>query len=193
MWYTAVAKIFTMFEHTHKGGRKVTWRTGTAQLISPDVLQTSAHCVLHACDECVDVSPATSIKVYLGYNGKSSIGNADLPDGVEFRSADSFAVLRSHYENKVARSKTKCTFDVASIKVASAFKYVKPLRFEATPVTGERDELGVVGYPADMAYRSENGAQMYMQFKKDQSWDLSKSKNNMLTYTISTFRGKCGV
>lgn len=181
-----------MIEHTHKERKAAKWLMGTAQFTSHDVLQTLAHCVFNTCGTCGELFHATRINVYLGYNGKASIGDKDRPNGVEFRSADSFAVLRSYYKDKKSKPKAKCTFNVASIKVAESFKFLDPLRFEATPVSGTKEELCVVGYPSDMAYRSEKGAQMYVHFKKDQSWDLSKSRYRMLTYTISTLSGKSG-
>jgi hypothetical protein len=181
-----------IFEHTHEKGAMYTSCSGTGQVTAKDSLETCAHCVLYTCPECQGLFPAKYIKIYLGYNGKASMGNEDQADGVEFRCADSFTVLKDHYEKKKSKQRAECSFDVASIRVTNAFKFVDPLRFEATPVFGKDEELGVVGYPGDMTYRSERGAQMFAHFKKDQSFDLSKSGNNMLTYTTSTFKGKYG-
>ncbi|KAF1915114.1 hypothetical protein BDU57DRAFT_595735 [Ampelomyces quisqualis] len=190
--YRAVAKLFMGFEHSCEEDVEYTWGMGTGQLTASNSLETSAHCVLYTCPICQELTPAKYIKIYLGYDGMASIGDEDRPDGVEFRCADSFTVLKSHYVKMKSKQKPKLTFDVASIRVANAFIHVDPLRFEATPLSSKKEELGVVGYPGDMAYRSEPGAQMFAHFKKDQSFDLSVSKENMLTYTTSTFGGQSG-
>ena len=50
--------------------------------------------------------------------------------------------------------------DVAFVQFASPFTGITPFKYAATPANGD-EIIGVVGYPGDMKYKSEGGAQMY--------------------------------
>ena len=55
----------------------------------------------------------------------------------------------------------------------------------ATPRTGQREFIGVVGYPGD----KDEGEHMYEHFLCA-DWDLATANENMLEYAIDTCRGK---
>jgi hypothetical protein len=126
--------------------------------------------------------PATHIKTYLGYTGRDLVGDTDKKDGVEFRSAKSFTSCKEYLP--LPGSKANSTYDVAVIKLEKRFEYVKPLAFDATPVTSEV-ELWIAGFPRD----KDAGQKMYEQRKKEQVFDLRKGSYRMLEHRISTDRG----
>ena len=57
--------------------------------------------------------------------------------------------------------------------------------FIATPATGRKELIGVVGYPFDL----EDGQYMYEHFLCA-DWNLATADRNMLEYSIDTYSGK---
>lgn len=148
---------------------------GTGWLIAPDVLVTAGHCVF-----AKGFHRAVSIRAYQGYDGKGSIGSAN----VHYRHG-----IRVATTPQWVKGFTK-PGDFSVIKLNEPFANVKSIDYHDTPEKGTQANIGVVGYPGDMKSRhGEHGAQMYEMFLKT-NYDRSNSEYQMLEYVISTFAGK---
>jgi len=150
---------------------------GTGWLIADDLLVTAGHC---AYDWGNDMGPAVTVKAYMGYSGKASIGNNSVQFRMGKRIVTTAAWLQSEGKDR--------TSDVAFIQLDRPFKgNLNKISFEDTPTRGTA-KLGVVGYPGDKERDGEHGADMFEQFA-DVNYDLEKSIRHMLEYKISTYGG----
>lgn len=171
---TAIVKLQIRYEN--QTADDVRFAQGTGWLIQPDLLVTAGHC---AYDHSYNFGKASEVKAWIGYNGKDSIGTAN----VQFRSGKRIATTKEWVASDVNRA-----YDVSFVQLDKPFDGVKPIRWQPTPTTSKLT-IGVVGYPADMKYNNEKGAQMYEMYK-DTTYDLRSSTLNMLEYTISSYAGK---
>lgn len=150
---------------------------GTGWLIADDLLVTAGHC---AYDWSNSMGPAVTVKAYMGYSGKASVGK----DSVQFRMGKRVITTAGWLQSE-GRDRTS---DVSFIQLDRPFKgKLNKISFEDTPTRGTAN-LGVVGYPGDKVRDGEHGADMFEQFAIV-NYDLEKSKRHMLEYKISTFGG----
>jgi V8-like Glu-specific endopeptidase len=152
------------------------WGQGTGWLIQPDVLVTAGHCVY---DHSNGLGRAVEIKVWLGYNGKDSIGSKD----VQFRQGKSIATTKEWVASDLDRAR-----DVGFVQVSQPFEKVVPFDYKPLQQVADSIMIGVVGYPADKTAANEKGAQMYEEYKRT-NYDLRYTDFNMLEYEVSTYKG----
>lgn len=147
-------------------------------LIRPDLIVTAGHCA-YDWHPGRSLGKAVSVKAYIGYYGRDSVKSRD----VQFRKGVRLATTSGW----IANGKDEAT-DVSFIQVSKPFTGIKPFQFSQTPLHGA-EQIGVVGYPADKAYKNEHGARMYEAYRKV-TWNLSKANNHLLNYKISTYPGE---
>ncbi|KAF3939266.1 hypothetical protein ABW19_dt0206360 [Dactylella cylindrospora] len=170
--YRSIVKILVNFE---KNPDK--WMMGTGWLIRPDLMITAGHC---AYDKGHNLKFALSMKCYVGYQGKESVGTPSC----EFRWGKKIATP-AMWISGIER-----TYDVAFVLLDKPFTGIKPIKFKDTPNEGSAN-IGVVGYPGDLKSPSgENGAYMYEDYSET-TWKLTDS-GNMLSYDIDTYGGNSG-
>ncbi|RAH86026.1 hypothetical protein BO86DRAFT_434560 [Aspergillus japonicus CBS 114.51] len=159
--YRSIVKLF--MHYAGQTPNDTRYAMGTGWLIRDDLLVTAGHC---AFDWKEGFGRANEVKAYIGYNGKGSIdsrsANVQFRHGVRIVTTEGWLQSSSNRHND----------------------------FSDTPVAGS-DTIGVVGYPGDMRYKGEPGAQMYEEFKAVQ-WNRQAAANNMLEYRIDTYKGQSG-
>jgi hypothetical protein len=122
---------------------------------------------------------AVTVKAYMGYSGKGSIGT----DSVQFRMGKRIIIAAGWLQSK-GKDRTS---DISFIQLNQPFTgNLSKISFEDTPTCDIVNLGGVVGYPGDKVRDEEHGAEMYEEFARV-NYDLEKSKKNMLEYEISTF------
>ncbi|RAH64706.1 trypsin-like serine protease [Aspergillus aculeatinus CBS 121060] len=176
--YRSIVKLF--MHYAGQSPNDTRYAMGTGWLIRDDLLVTAGHC---AFDWKEGFGRANEVKAYIGYNGKGSIdspsANVQFRHGVRIVTTEGWLQSSSNRHN-----------DVAFIQLDRPFTAVTPFQFSDTPVAGS-DSIGVVGYPGDMRYKGEPGAQMYEEFKAVQ-WNRRAAANHMLEYRIDTYKGQSG-
>lgn len=173
--YLAIIKL--MIQYKNQDGDSRAFAIGTGWLIADDLLVTAGHC---AYDWGNSMGPAVTVKAYMGYSGKASIGK----DSVQFRMGKRIITTVGWLQSE-GRERTS---DVSFIQLDRPFKgNLNKFTFEETPVQGTAN-LGVVGFPGDKTLDGEHGAEMFEQFANI-AYDVEKSKRHMLEYKISTFGG----
>ncbi|RAH43094.1 trypsin-like serine peptidase [Aspergillus brunneoviolaceus CBS 621.78] len=159
--YRSIVKLF--MHYAGQSPNDTRYAMGTGWLIRDDLLVTAGHC---AFDWKEGFGRANEVKAYIGYNGKGSIdspsANVQFRHGVRIVTTEGWLHSSSNRHND----------------------------FSDTPVAGS-DSIGVVGYPGDMRYKGEPGAQMYEEFKAVQ-WNRQAAANHMLEYRIDTYKGQSG-
>ncbi|RSM15089.1 hypothetical protein CDV31_005170 [Fusarium ambrosium] len=159
--YRSIVKIQSRFEDKQRG--ESIWKMGTGWLIRDDIIVTGGDVVY---DRRFKLGECTQMKCYIGYNGRDSVNSPQTN------------------QNR--------TRDVAFIKVNRPFEGDPgKFKFEATPLSGDGINLGVVGYPGDKTFNDERGGQMYAEFAKT-TYDLKMSPYNLIEYQVSTFGGQNG-
>lgn len=163
---------------------------GTGWLIAKDLVVTAGHMIYDSKDKWGGL---TSMKVYIGYNGEDH-------SNLESRYGKFVAVptewikdLDAKYDvgfvsflSQESCPRPLCLLTCTSqIKLNRPFKDVDPIQFMATPATGSKELIGVVGYPFD----KENGEYMYEHFLCA-NWNLATADRSMLEYSIDTYNGK---
>ncbi|PYI22754.1 trypsin-like serine protease [Aspergillus violaceofuscus CBS 115571] len=176
--YRSIVKLF--MHYAGQTPNDTRYAMGTGWLIRDDLLVTAGHC---AFDWKEGFGRANEVKAYIGYNGKGSIDNRSA--NVQFRHGVRIVTTEGWLQSSSNRHN-----DVAFIQLDRPFTAVTPFQFSDTPVAGF-DTIGVVGYPGDMRYKGEPGAQMYEEFKAVQ-WNRQAAANNMLEYRIDTYKGQSG-
>ncbi|PYI31880.1 hypothetical protein BP00DRAFT_342888 [Aspergillus indologenus CBS 114.80] len=159
--YRSIVKLF--MHYAGQSPNDTRYAMGTGWLIRDDLLVTAGHC---AFDWKEGFGRANEVKAYIGYNGKGSID--DPSANVQFRHGVRIVTTEGWLQSSSNRHND----------------------FSDTPVAGS-DSIGVVGYPGDMRYKGEPGAQMYEEFKAVQ-WNRQAAANNMLEYRIDTYKGQSG-
>ncbi|PYH83242.1 hypothetical protein BO82DRAFT_411721, partial [Aspergillus uvarum CBS 121591] len=159
--YRSIVKLF--MHYAGQSPNDTRYAMGTGWLIRDDLLVTAGHC---AFDWKEGFGRANEVKAYIGYNGKGSIDNPSA--NVQFRHGVRIVTTEGWLQSSSNRHND----------------------FSDTPVAGS-DSIGVVGYPGDMRYKGEPGAQMYEEFKAVQ-WNRQAAANNMLEYRIDTYKGQSG-
>lgn len=139
---------------------------GTGWLIAKDLVVTAGHVIYDTKDEWGGLA---SMKVYIGYNGNHH-------STLESRYGEFVAVPTEWIKDLDAK------YDVGFIKLNHPFKDVDPIQFMATPATGHKELIGVVGYPYDL----EDGEYMYNHFLYA-DWNLATAARSMLEYSIDTY------
>lgn len=168
-----------MIQYKNQDADTRAFAIGTGWLIADDLLVTAGHC---AYDWGNSMGPAVTVKAYMGYSGKASIGK----DSVQFRMGKKIITTAGWLQSE-GRDRTS---DVSFIQLDRPFKgKLNKFSFEDTPAQGTAN-LGVVGYPGDKLRDGEHGAEMFEQFA-NVNYDVEKSKRHMLEYKISTFGGMC--
>ena len=175
---TAIVKLFLQFRRNQgKGG---TWHVATGWLIRDDLIVTAGHCLYdHDTEKDSGQGNVTRIKAYIGYNGRNSIGD----DDVQFRLGSSVSTPAEWLESSDNRN-----YDIGFVELSKPFDGIRAIRYIDTPLQGDLI-IGVVGYPNDKTYKKESAAQMYEAFQ-EQTFDIQKSKFQMLEYKIPTHHGK---
>ncbi|KAL9111829.1 MAG: hypothetical protein Q9187_007870, partial [Circinaria calcarea] len=179
--YRSIVKLFLRFAGQADSSP---WAMATGWLINGDTIVTAGHC---AYDWSHNLGRLTHVKAYIGYYGKESIKD-NRNSAVQFRTAKRVAVLEDWLTNGDNEPR-----DVAFIQVDPPFNGIKPIKHQPTPLTGTNVVLGVVGYPGDLMNpkSKERGAFMYEMYLGT-NFDVSKTKNKMLQYTIDTYGGNSG-
>ncbi|KAK3346997.1 hypothetical protein B0T25DRAFT_592952 [Lasiosphaeria hispida] len=156
---------------------------GTGYLVSSDILITAGHCVFDINHETKKgLGRVTEMKVFIGYSGKKSVDT----EGVQQRKAASVATTAQWVTSGNRRG------DVAFVRLDKPFTgNLRLFTYKDTPVAQSDVMLGVVGYPGDKDVDSEKGAEMY-ELMESNTYSLQKNAYNMLSYTISTFKGQSG-
>jgi V8-like Glu-specific endopeptidase len=151
----------------------------TGWLVSKDLVVTAGHC---AFDHSHGYGRLVKVKAYVGYTGKESI----VSKYVEFRLGRAVATCPGWVDTDGGDER----FDVSYIKLASPFKDVEHCFVPTpTPISKTAANLGVVGYPGDIANATgERGAMMYKMFAKT-DYNLQVSDMHMLQYKIDTYGG----
>ncbi|KAJ9608503.1 hypothetical protein H2200_007491 [Cladophialophora chaetospira] len=176
--YRCIVKLQIRYEK--QGADDERYAMGTGWLIRPDLLVTAGHCV-YDWSQDGGLGRAVSVKAWIGYNGKKSINSRS----VQFRQGVQIVTTSGWLSSADNR-----TNDVSFVRLDSPFvdppaTPLTPFRFAGTPGTGT-DILGVVGYPGDMSFNGEKGAQMYEEFGLVK-FDITTSDQHMLNYRISTY------
>ena len=167
-------------QYENQGVGSSTWAIGTGWMISDDVLVTAGHCVYNWAE---GLGRARMIKAYVGYARKRVFDQFSVGE----------VVVTTAGWLSGGKNKTK---DVAFVKLKTAFKYFTSERlftYDSTPLTGDDEDLFIVGYPADKTWAdpttkaTESGAEMYESSGKV-SWNLAETEY-MLSYRLSTAEG----
>ncbi|RTE85272.1 hypothetical protein BHE90_000014 [Fusarium euwallaceae] len=176
--YRSIVKIQSRFEDKQRG--ESIWKMGTGWLICDDIIVTGGDVVY---DRRFKLGECTQMKCYIGYNGRDSVNSPQ----VQSRHGVNVATTADWVQTNQNRMR-----DVAFIKVNRPFEGdLGKFKFEATPLSGDGINLGVVGYPGDKTFNNERGGQMYAEFAKT-SYDLKMSPYNLIEYQVSTFGGQNG-
>lgn len=176
--YYSIVKLQMKYEGQDPDDTR--YAMGTGWLIAPDLLVTAGHC---AYDHQYGFGRAIEVKAYVGYHGKEFV---DTDKNVQFRRGVKIATTKNWINSEVNRAN-----DVSFIRVETPFNSIVSVKWQKTPVTGDRT-LGVVGYPADRTSKSgEQGAEMWEMFATTHV-DLQTTPSNMLEYLISTYAGQSG-
>lgn len=184
-----VCKLIGQYKETEADTHIVALH-GTGWLIAKDLVVTAGHVVYDSKDKWGGLN---SMKVCIGYNGNDRsnlesrfgkfvaaptewIKDLDVKYDVGFVS---FLAPYFFFET------TDLLKPNPQIKLDRPFKDVDPVPYIATPATGRKELIGVVGYPSDL----EDGEYMYEHFLCA-NWHLATAERNMLEYSIDTYRGK---
>lgn len=161
---------------------------GSGWLIDDQTLITAGHVVYDP-----NYGRTTQLRCYIGYNGRDSVD--DPSSGVQV-SFGQYIVTTAEWVSKAIRQR-----DFAIIRLNKPFSgNLRIFGYVTTPLAETIGlHLGVVGYPGDLALKSqagihEEGAQMYENFNVVR-WDLAKSRTHMIEYApedISTAGGQSG-
>ncbi|KAI5802969.1 hypothetical protein EDC01DRAFT_786657 [Geopyxis carbonaria] len=167
--YRSIVKLFLRYEGQ---GDKGNWAMGTGWLIRPDLLVTAGHC---SWDWTHKLGALTTVKAYIGYNGKASIPHPSC----QFRQGRRVAAPAEWLKGPTR------VYDVSFILLDKPFTGITPVPYADTPARGDM-MLGVVGYPGDL----EKGEHMFEHFVQSK-FDLAENEK-MLTYEVDTYGGNSG-
>ncbi|KAF7511346.1 hypothetical protein GJ744_004911 [Endocarpon pusillum] len=179
--YRSIVKLFLRFAGQDKNAP---WAMGTGWLINNDTIVTAGHC---SYDHSHNLGRLTHVKAYIGYYGKASI-NDSKNYAVQFRTGKRVAIPEGWLAGEDNEPR-----DVSFIQVDRPYTGIKPIKYQPTPLTGNKVILGVVGYPGDLMNpkSKEKGAFMYEMYDAT-TFDISKTKNKMLQYKVDTYGGNSG-
>ncbi|KAK0714490.1 trypsin-like cysteine/serine peptidase domain-containing protein [Lasiosphaeris hirsuta] len=177
----AIVKLIMRYEGMGPDDKR--YAIGTGYLVSADTLITAGHCVFDINHESKKgLGRVTEMKVFIGYSGKKSVDTG----GVQQRKAASVATTVEWVTSGNRRG------DVAFVRLDKAFTgNLRLFTYKDTPLAQPDVMLGIVGYPGDKDVDSEKGAEMY-ELMESNTYNLEKNPYNMLSYTISTFKGQSG-
>ncbi|KAH6886854.1 hypothetical protein B0T10DRAFT_442993 [Thelonectria olida] len=182
--YRSIVKIQARFENKATG--RPVWMMGTGWLIRPDLLVTAGHVVY---DWGHRYGAATQIRCYIGYNGRASVKTPQV------QARYGINVVTTAEWIEAANNRMR---DVAFIQVDRSFTgNLRTFNYVNTPMSGNGNLLGVVGYPGDKILKDstdgsdEYGAQMYEEYAKN-DYDLETSSRHMIEYQVSTYGGQSG-
>ena len=172
MFVVGVLKI-----HVQYGKNEKNWNAGTGWLLKDDLVVTAGHVVLSKLQK----RRAVYLKAYAGYHG---LGSVDDKPGVQQRWANRVVVIKAYYQDQSS------IHDVAFVKLREPFDNIQPFTHCNTPERGT-GSLSVVGYPGDKDRYDlrDLGPFMYEQ-SAHTYWNLHISDSNLLSYAISTNKGK---
>ncbi|KAI5863268.1 extracellular metalloprotease [Durotheca rogersii] len=183
--FRAIVKLFLLYEGQISGTvteDEAAWAIATGWLVKGDIVVTAGHC---AFDHSHGLGRLIKVKAYVGYNGREKVNS----EGVEFRHGVAVATTEKWFNSESGHGPA----DVSFIKLSAPFTTVgKFFTWKQTPISQKGANLGVVGYPGDIANdKGERGAMMYKMFKKT-DYELHGSYMNMLQYKIDTNGGNSG-
>lgn len=179
----AIVKIFARYADQPEDS---SWGMGTGWLAAPDVLVTAGH-VADDFGRETHFGRAIVVKAYIGYSGANNIEPSLTSGHAQLRYGKTFITTAGWLQSRGGEER----YDVAFLKLSEPFVgRLSLFSYAKTPLLGNQESIGVVGYPADKRDRDgEQGAEMYEQFERT-NWNLNTSEENMLQYSIDTYPGK---
>ncbi|KAE8412388.1 trypsin-like cysteine/serine peptidase domain-containing protein [Aspergillus pseudocaelatus] len=168
--FHAVCKLFVHFNKQEEER----FAMATGWLIDEDTVITAGHCAYKP-----SYGRATDIRIFLGYNGQSSVKTKE----VQGRRGKYIAVHWGYFD------KCQKEYDLAVIKTDKAFENVTGFLWQDCPIEEKDAQLTVVGYPGDTPANEEGEYMHYSEGKT--TFDL-RELDYMLLHHLDTAGGNSG-